>query len=121
MDASAMLEEAGFCAWAAASADQAMALLSKRYSEVQLLFTDVHMPGSTMDGFALARQVAASWPHISIIVASGAAKPQEGDMPSTGRFIGKPFSAALVQSVLLEMIADDQQPEPLKRKASKSK
>jgi CheY-like chemotaxis protein len=119
MDASAMLEEAGFHALAVAGADQAMAVLSKQYDEVQILFTDVHMPGSSMDGFALARRVSVSWPHISIIVASGAAKPQEGDMPPQGCFIGKPFSAALVHSVLQDMLEAGQQPDQLKRRASK--
>jgi CheY-like chemotaxis protein len=120
MDASAILKQAGFSVWAVASANQTLAVLSKRYDHVQILFTDVHMPGSSMDGFALARQVAASWPHIKIIVASGAAQPEEGDMPPLARFIGKPFSAELVHGVLQEMLNDGQKPGPLQQAASKN-
>ena len=44
-------------------------------SDVQLLFTDVSMPGK-MDGLALAREVHGRWPHIGIMVVSGQSIPE---------------------------------------------
>jgi hypothetical protein len=46
----------------------------KRHSSLQLLITDVETP-EILDGFDLARVVAEQWPHICVIVASGAATP----------------------------------------------
>ncbi len=71
------------------------------------------MPGK-LDGFALARSVAASWPHISIVVASGHVKPEPGMMPDKARFIGKPFSASMVHAHLQEILPDAKKPEPLR-------
>ncbi|WP_457093912.1 response regulator [Microvirga sp. P5_D2] len=47
------MEDAGFHVLEAANADAALAVLETCSEEVQVLFTDVHMPGS-MDGMALA-------------------------------------------------------------------
>src|SRR3712207_9139809 len=56
MTAADELEEAGFQVLEAANADVALKVLEARSDEVQVLFTDVDMPGS-MDGLALAEQV----------------------------------------------------------------
>lgn len=101
MDAAAILEEAGFRTMEAGHVDEAIGVLSEHHPSIVLLFTDVHMPG-TRDGFALARQTARCWPHIAIVVASGQATPNDGDMPEGARFIAKPFSAALVHSHVRE-------------------
>ena len=117
MDATDILEQAGFQVLDAEHGDAALALLKGRHPEVVLLFTDVQMPGE-LHGFALARSVAASWPHISIVVASGHIKPEPGAMPDKARFIGKPFSAAVVHAHLQEVLPNSQKPEPLKRLAA---
>ncbi len=85
-----MLEEAGFPMIEAVNADQALALLAAD-SDVQLLFTDVNMPG-TINGLALARQVHDRWPHIGIMVASANRVTQPEDMPAGSRFEQKPYS-----------------------------
>jgi FixJ family two-component response regulator len=53
------------------------------------------MPGD-LDGFQLARLVAERWPHVSVIVASGAVRPGPGDLPDHAEFINKPFTPQLV-------------------------
>ena len=53
MDAVGILEDAGFEVLDAPSADHALVLLEENWAGLQLLFTDVHMPG-TREGFALA-------------------------------------------------------------------
>lgn len=119
MDAMGILEQAGFQVLDAEHGDAAFDLLTTRHPDVVLLFTDVQMPGER-DGFALARSVAALWPHISIVVVSGHVKPKPNSMPDKARFINKPFSAALVHAHLLEVLPDDQKPEPLRRMAAAS-
>jgi CheY-like chemotaxis protein len=84
-----MLEDAGFCMIEAASGDQALELLATD-SDVQLLFTDVTMPGA-IDGLALARQVRDRWPHIAIMVVSAKRMPQTGELPLGSRFEQKPY------------------------------
>lgn len=113
MDALAILEDAGFETLEATHADAAVGLLHDRHPHLCLLFTDVQMPGR-MDGFALARYAAERWPHISIVVASGHAKPGPGDLPEGARFIAKPFSARIVQDHLRSMLPEDRKPEPLR-------
>ncbi|EHP90062.1 response regulator receiver [Methylorubrum extorquens DSM 13060] len=64
------------------------------------LFTDIDMPGS-MDGIALAARVAERWPHIRLVVTSGRACMQDGDLPDHGRFLSKPYH----RSDLVDVIA----------------
>ena len=113
MDAAAILEDAGFRTFEAETGDKAITLLEREHECIVLLFSDVQMPGSR-NGFALARETAERWPHISIVIASGNLKPGPGDMPDGARFIGKPFSAEMVHAHIKEILPDGQKPEPLK-------
>jgi CheY-like chemotaxis protein len=74
------LEEAGFQVLEAANADIALTVLEARSSEVQVLFTDIDMPG-TMDGVALAEQVHRWWPHIVLLLSSGYVRLQRSSNP----------------------------------------
>jgi CheY-like chemotaxis protein len=100
MGTSEMISEAGYTVVEATSADEAYSFLKQHHS-VQLVFTDVQMPGK-LDGFDLARKVADNWPQICIIVASGASTPREGDLPANVEFLSKPFSKQTVEDVLRE-------------------
>ena len=112
MDAVGILEDAGFEVLDAPSADHALVLLEEHWAGLQLLFTDVHMPG-TRDGFALARHVAECWPHITIVVASGQATPGPDDMPAGACFIAKPFSTDVVRDQLRRALPAHQQQSTL--------
>ena len=113
MDAMDILEEAGFRTFEASDGDKAMTLLAREHALIVLLFTDVQMPG-TRDGFAVARETAKQYPHIAIVVASGQVEPALGDMPEGARFIGKPFTSAMVHDHLKEILPDGKKPDPLK-------
>lgn len=113
MAAMDILEDAGFRTFEASDGDKAMVLLAEQHALIVLLFTDVHMPGSR-NGFAVARETARQWPHISIVVASEQAHPGLGDMPEGACFLGKPFSAEMVHNHLKEILPDGQKPEPLR-------
>jgi DNA-binding NtrC family response regulator len=67
--------------------------------DVAALFTDVAMPN--MNGITLAKLVSERWPHVGIVLTSGA-MPEgvELEMPERARFLPKPYSAArLVQEI----------------------
>ena len=115
MVAVGFLEDAGYEALEAETGDRAVALLEQHHRAVQVLFTDVQMPGSQLDGFALARHTATHWPHIAIVVASGAATPGPDDLPAEATFLRKPFSAEVVHDHLRMMLAEEAQPEPLRQ------
>lgn len=48
------------------------------------------MPGS-LDGFEFAHIVAQGWPQVGVLVISGKAFPEEGDLPPSTVFVAKPF------------------------------
>src|SRR6202163_704859 len=93
-----IVEDAGFNALEAVNADHALALLEAR-SDIELLFTDVQMPGS-MDGLKLAYAVHERWPLIKIILVSGQLKLTDNDKPPDSRFFGKPLG---VKQMIAEM------------------
>jgi two-component system, response regulator PdtaR len=93
-----VVEEAGFVALEAGNADEAVALLESR-SDISLLFTDIDMPGS-IDGLKLAHAVRRRWPPIKILVVSGQVRLQPFQLPSSSRFVRKPYrTAAMVEEL----------------------
>ena len=90
MNASSLLEEAGFDVLEAANADEAIALLEAR-KDFRIVFTDVHMPGS-MDGLRLAEAIRSRWPPIELVLTSGQVRVHDEDMPERGFFLGKPYA-----------------------------
>src|SRR5580704_14242736 len=105
-----MLEDAGFRMIEAVNSEQALELLAAD-SDVQLLFTDVNMPG-TIDGLALARQVRDRWPHIGIMIASGKQEPQPEKLPAGSRFEQKPYSTDMVVRHARELTSAQRGPLP---------
>jgi CheY-like chemotaxis protein len=103
MSAADDLQEAGFQVLEAANADVALAVLEARSDEVQVLFTDVDMPGS-MNGLALAESVHRRWPHISLLVSSGYHRLHPRQLPDEGRFVPKPYHAEAVVRHIRELV-----------------
>jgi CheY-like chemotaxis protein len=103
MTAADELEEAGFQVLEAANADVALKVLEARSDEVQVLFTDVNMPGS-MDGMALAERVYQRWPHVLLLICSGYARPHPDEIPDHGRFMPKPYRGATLVRHITEMM-----------------
>jgi CheY-like chemotaxis protein len=84
-----VLEEAGFEVVEAVDGDAALAVLEAR-ADIDLLFTDVNMPGS-LDGLDLARVVHERRPEIKLLIASGQVRLSEDEIPDHGRFLPKPY------------------------------
>ena len=97
-----MVEDAGFIPIVAKNADEAIGILETR-SDISLLFTDIHMPGS-MDGLRLAHAVRHRWPPIKIIIVSGKVRLSENDMPTDSRFLEKPYDADVLISELRSLV-----------------
>ena len=94
LSAVGMLEDAGFRMIEAANGDEALELLEAD-SDVQLLFTDINMPGA-INGLALAKRVHDRWPHIGIMLASARPIQRPHELPAGSRFEQKPYSPATV-------------------------
>src|ERR1700704_464118 len=97
-----MVEDAGFTPVEAVNADDALAILESR-SDIELLFTDIQMPGS-MDGLKLANAVHERWPLIKIILVSGQLKLTDKDKPADSRFFGKPLDGKQMIAEMQEMM-----------------
>jgi two-component sensor histidine kinase/DNA-binding response OmpR family regulator len=93
-----IVEDAGYTPVEATNADDALAILESR-SDIELLFTDIQMPGS-IDGLKLAYAVHERWPLIKIILVSGQLKLTDKDKPVDSRFFGKPLD---VKQMIAEM------------------
>src|SRR5271169_4081410 len=97
-----IVEDAGFTPIEAVNADEALVILESR-SDIELLFTDIQMPGS-MDGLKLAHAVHERWPSIKIILVSGKLTLTEAEKPIHSRFFGKPLEVKQMIAEIQEMI-----------------
>ena len=92
----------------AANADEAIVILTQR-TDIHLIFTDIHMPGS-MDGLKLTHVVRDRWPPVKIVATSGQARISEQHLPLGGRFLPKPYKASQVANMLRELIHEQRVP-----------
>lgn len=91
LSATVMLEDAGFDTLEAASADEAIRHLETNM-RIQIVFTDINMPGS-MDGLRLAATIRNRWPPIELVLTSGNIRVDQQDIPERGVFLPKPYSS----------------------------
>jgi CheY-like chemotaxis protein len=84
----------------ASTADEAWAYLTAG-GQADLVFSDIHMPGS-MDGLELARRIKADFPDIKVIITSGnAGTHSPGDKAS---FLPKPYQIGEAVTMMLNQI-----------------
>lgn len=89
-----ILERLGYHVLTAGSAAQAMTVLDTCSQQIDLLFSDVIMPGG-MDGFALAAAVRAHRPGIKVLLTSGFTGNEllpDGSATFDYRILNKPYS-----------------------------
>jgi len=91
-------DQAGHRTFEAANSDEA--LIHLKNNEIDILFTDVDMPGS-VDGLGLAATVRSRWPETKIVVTSGLIALAHNDEELGISFLSKPASGF----ELLELIA----------------
>jgi two-component system, response regulator PdtaR len=86
-----ILQQAGYEVLSATSADEAAELLED-HEDVQLLVTDINLPGN-MNGLKLAAAAKARRPEMNIIIVTGYSAPKNDEMPPGSLFIPKPYNA----------------------------
>ena len=97
-----IVEDAGFTAVEAVSADEALAILESR-SDISLLFSDIQMPGS-MNGLGLAHWITETLPGVKVLLTSGQILPA---VAREWTLLAKPYDMAEVERRLREMTAGD--------------
>jgi len=95
-----MLEQCGYTTLVAATPEEALAISADREQRIDLLLTDVVMPG--MNGRELSRRISLHRPGIKVLFMSGYAAdilPENGE-DAAMHFIKKPFSLqGLLQAI----------------------
>ena len=100
MVARATLEDAGFYPVEAATADEALRILSGEH-DFAAVVSDIEMPGE-MNGLELAWAIHAHWPKIAVVLTSGRQLPRPVDMPVKVRFVAKPYHPAHLVQIVTE-------------------
>ena len=98
------LGEQGFDVEEAGNADEAIAVLNAR-RDIQVMFTDIDMPGS-MDGLKLSAFVWDRWPPVRIVVTSGKRLIEVTDLPDDSVFFAKPYSLVDVADSIVRLVAE---------------
>ena len=96
------LRDEGWVVIEAGHASAALAICKARTVGIDVLFTDVRMPGA-MDGVELARCVHERWPGISIVIASGNLVVPAHDLPEGTRLLSKPYDLRHVVDLIREL------------------
>jgi PAS domain S-box-containing protein len=91
-----MLEDLGHSVTEAHSGDEALRILQSS-PDIDVVITDHAMPGMT--GVQLSRQIAASWPGIKVVLATGYAELPSGSGSELLR-LPKPFTQAQLAAIL---------------------
>jgi CheY-like chemotaxis protein len=97
---SSLLRELGFTVHVASSAAEAMAILAALLAPPDLVLSDIAMPGRS--GHDLARDVAALWPELPVVLMSGHADALVRPSAATA-FLRKPFTIDDLTSVVRQV------------------
>lgn len=100
MDTADMVADEGFDVIEARTADEAYRFLQDNPA-LELVITDIET-GGAMNDCELAWEVKRRWPHICVVVVSGAVRPAEGDLPPSAIFVAKPISPDVVHEAIEE-------------------
>jgi PAS domain S-box-containing protein len=104
-----LLAELGCDVVTASCADEALALLDKE--EVDLLFTDVVMPG--MSGLQLATRVRERSPELPIILASGYSEELVRGAAASFEMVSKPYGLAQLSRAMGALTCRGADPQPV--------
>jgi CheY-like chemotaxis protein len=94
----ALLEDAGCAVIEAGDAEEALRAF-EAHSGVTTLFTDINMPGP-INGLSLAHRIFQMRPHVQLILTSGRGSPPEGEMPTGGHFLPKPYDCGQLTALI---------------------
>jgi CheY-like chemotaxis protein len=103
----AYLRECGYRVIEAANAGEALLVLKERELAVDMVLSDVEMPGE-MDGFALARWLRKERPGLPIILAGSPARAADAaaDLCEAGPTLAKPYEPQILLDRIKSTLAD---------------
>ena len=96
-----ILLDEGFTVLEAADAAEGLDVLNLN-DAVDLLFTDVNMPGE-MDGLALINKAREIRPDIALLVTSGLTQPGARDVGPGAKFLPKPYTAYALMTAIRQL------------------
>jgi PAS domain S-box-containing protein len=99
------LRDMGFEVIAASRGAEALEIL-QQHDDIDVLFTDVAMPGN-LSGVELARRARETHPQLMILLASGYASSSLPDLPARCEFVSKPYRVADLSRKFAEMMQRD--------------
>jgi CheY-like chemotaxis protein len=99
------LRDCGYKVHEAAHADEAVAILRSADIRVDIVFSDVQMPG-TMDGFGLARWVRENSPTTEVILTAGIDRSADiaGMLCEAGPLLEKPYEPKKVVDRITQLV-----------------
>jgi two-component system cell cycle sensor histidine kinase/response regulator CckA len=99
-----LLERSGYAVIVAEDGEDALRLLERTHVPVDLLLTDVQMPG--IHGDALAARVRETWPDLPVLFVSGEPSNERLAAETTGRaaFVAKPFLPVELLTAVQEVL-----------------
>ena len=97
-----------FTVFSARNAHEALSLMEELGGAVDLLFTDVNMPGE-LDGFDLVRLAHNRWPGVRILITTGGRDPSDlpPDLQKFGPMLPKPYRLEILGMMAARMIVAD--------------
>ncbi|WP_132392271.1 ATP-binding protein [Novosphingobium sp. PhB165] len=99
--ASQLLVDLGYKTFYAASASEALAVLEREHEAIDVVFTDVVMPG--IDGVELGRKVRARWPNVKVVLTSGYSHVLAEEPSQDFKLLHKPYSIDELAKLLVEV------------------
>jgi CheY-like chemotaxis protein len=100
------LRDCGYRVIEAGSGDEAIEILRRTALTIDVVFSDVRMPGST-DGFALAQWVRAQRPAIRVVLTSGIEKASRAAVAlcAEAPLVSKPYSPGEIERRIRRLLA----------------
>jgi CheY-like chemotaxis protein len=100
------LRDCGFKAIEAANADEALVVLQQSEIPIDIVFTDIEMPGS-MDGFALSQWVRSHRRGTEVILAGNPRRAANaaGDLCQEGPALAKPYEPQVLLDRIRRLLA----------------
>ncbi|OYY11033.1 MAG: hypothetical protein B7X99_02180 [Rhizobiales bacterium 17-65-6] len=100
------LRTCGYRVAEAASAEEALSILSHADVPIDTVLMDMQAPG-TVNGFALLRKIRETFPDVDVVPAGSAAKATEeaADLCEEGPHLSRPYEPQMVLEEIKRLIA----------------
>jgi CheY-like chemotaxis protein len=101
------LRGCGYKVIEAANADEAIVVLQQQELTIDVVFTDIEMPGS-MDGFGLSRWIRVNRPSLEVILVGSPERAADvaGELCESGPTLSKPYEPQVVLDRIKRFLAE---------------